>query len=293
MDAEHLLEQQRALRGTLLDSSRITWRPARDLAAHLLLHLDDTQACWQLAVQWLRDAFDADRVDAGFASPWQAVYRPQAEARRSTRPVPTMTDASIDVTDAGVQGVWASPGIVVFRDVEQERSFGAPMRSNLLALGARNVLATALWHRGAPVGMACADWMERRVDSSDARCSHFQELVTVLGPVMSAARSLQGDSADAPDALGGPRQAGAAAASSPLAELTPAERKVARLAATGMSYKEIARQLNRSFSTVDHQLRSVRTKLGVRSTSRLVRLLSSDQPFAAGASAVPHAASGS
>jgi DNA-binding CsgD family transcriptional regulator len=289
MDAEHLLEQQRALRRTLLDSSRITWRPARDLAAHLLLHLDDAQACWQLAVQWLRDAFDADRVDAGFGSPWQATYRPQAEARRSTRPVPTMTDASIDVTDAGVQGVWASPGIVVFRDVEQERSFGAPLRSNLLALGARNVLATALWHRGAPVGMACADWMERRVDASDARCSHFQELVTVLGPVMSAARSLQGDGPDAPRGL---LRAGAIEAWSPLVRLTPAERKVARLAATGMSYKEIARHLNRSFSTVDHQLRSVRTKLGVRSTSRLVRLLS-DQPLAAGASDAPHAASGS
>jgi DNA-binding CsgD family transcriptional regulator len=262
MDAEHLLESQRALRATLLESSRITWRPARDLAAHLLLHLDDTQACWQLAVEWLREAFDADRVDAGFTSPWQATYRPQAEARRSTRPVPSMRSASIDVTDAGIQGVWASPGIVVFRDVEQERRFGAPLRSNLLALGARNVLATALWHRGAPVGMACADWMESRVDSSDARCSQFQEWVTVLGPVMSAARSLRGEDAEA------------VRGTSPLAQLTPAERKVARLAATGMSYKEIARHLNRSFSTIDHQLRSARTKLGVRSTSRLVRLLS-------------------
>lgn len=289
MDAEHLLELQRTLRGTLLDSSRITWRPARDLAAHLLLHLDDTQACWQLAVQWLRDAFDADRVDAGFASPWQATYRPQAEARRSTRLVPTMTNASIDVTDAGVQGVWASPGIVVFRDVAQERRFGAPLRSNLLALGARNVLATALWHRGAPVGMACADWMESRVDASDARCSHFQELVTVLGPVMGAARSLQGNGPDAPAGTG---QSGAAGRSGPLAQLTPAERKVAQLVATGMTYKEIARQLNRSFSTVDHQLRSVRTKLGVRSTSRLVRLLS-HQAFVAGPSAAPHADSGS
>jgi DNA-binding CsgD family transcriptional regulator len=280
MDAEHLLELQRALRGTLLDSSRIAWRPARDLAAHLLLHLDDTQVCWQLAVQWLRDAFDADRVDAGFASPWQATYRPQAEARRSTRSVPSMTNASIDVTDAG---------IVVFRDVEQERRFGAPLRSNLLALGARNVLATALWHRGAPVGMACADWMESRVDASDARCSHFQELVTVLGPVMSAARSLQGDG---PDEQRRPMQAAAVGGSSPLADLTPAERKVAHLVATGMSYKEIARHLNRSFSTVDHQLRSVRKKLGVRSTSRLVRILS-DQAFAAGGSVAPHAASGS
>jgi DNA-binding CsgD family transcriptional regulator len=49
--------------------------------------------------------------------------------------------------------------------------------------------------------------------------------------------------------------------------------KVARLVAMGLSYKEVARQLQRSLSTVDHQLRSIRDKLGVRSTSRLVRLL--------------------
>ena len=32
-------------------------------------------------------------------------------------------------------------------------------------------------------------------------------------------------------------------------------------------------QLDRSLSTVDHQLRSIREKLGARSTARLVRLL--------------------
>ena len=58
-----------------------------------------------------------------------------------------------------------------------------------------------------------------------------------------------------------------------LRDLTPAERRVAELAATGMSYKEIARRLNRSFSTIDHQLRSVRSKLGTRSAGRLVHLL--------------------
>jgi DNA-binding CsgD family transcriptional regulator len=129
--------------------------------------------------------------------------------------------------------------------------------------------------------------MESRVDASDARCAHFQELVAVLGPVMGAARSLQGEG---PDEQRPPVPAGAVGGQSPLAELTPAERKVALLVATGMSYKEIARHLNRSFSTVDHQLRSVRTKLGVRSTSRLVRLLA-DQAFVAGGSNAPHAAS--
>ena len=55
--------------------------------------------------------------------------------------------------------------------------------------------------------------------------------------------------------------------------LTPAERMVARLVAEGLSYKEVARKLKRSFSTVDHQLRSIRAKLGATSTARLNVLL--------------------
>lgn len=40
--------------------------------------------------------------------------------------------------------------------------------------------------------------------------------------------------------------------------------------AGGLSYKEVARRLGRSLSTVDHQLRSIRHKLGLPSTARLV-----------------------
>ena len=65
-----------------------------------------------------------------------------------------------------------------------------------------------------------------------------------------------------------------------LAGLTSAELKIARMVARGMSYKEIARELNRSFSTVDHQLRSVRDKLGAPSTARLVRMLADLLPAA-------------
>jgi DNA-binding CsgD family transcriptional regulator len=57
-----------------------------------------------------------------------------------------------------------------------------------------------------------------------------------------------------------------------------------------LSYKEIARRLDRSLSTIDHQLRSVRSKVGARSTNRLVSMLA-DQ-LAAG-EAPPQAANAS
>ena len=262
--AEHVLEVQRALRERLLSHRQIAWRPARDLAAHMLLHLDDANGCLQIAVQWMREAFDADRVDAGFGAPRDVVYRPPAEALRSTRRVPSMVGAAIDAADGGVQGVWASHRVVVFRDIAQEPRMGARLRASLLGVGSRNVIATALRDRGVPVGLTCADWMECRVDADDTRCAHLQELSDgVLGPIISAARRLDEDArcADGDDAH------------SVLRGLTPAERRVALLAATGLSYKDIARRLNRSFSTVDHQLRSVRAKLGVRSAGQLVHLL--------------------
>ena len=267
IDAEHLLDVQRKLRVRLLNRRQIAWRPARDLAAHMLLHLDDPKDCLQLAVQWMRDAFDADRVDAGFGAPRDVIYRPQAEALRSTRWVPSMVGAAIDAADSGVQGVWASRRVVVFRDIAQERRMGERLRASLLSLGSRSIIATSLRDHGAPVGLTCADWMECRVDANDTRCARLQDLSdNVLGPIISAARSLNERAVGADTVLAGKVQR-------MLRDLTPAERRVALLAATGMSYKEIARRLNRSFSTIDHQLRSVREKLGVRSAGHLVHIL--------------------
>jgi DNA-binding CsgD family transcriptional regulator len=282
-NAEHVLDLQRALRQRLLSGRQIAWRPARDLAAHMLLHLDDAQGCLQLAVQWMRDAFDADRVDAGFGAPRDVVYRPQAEALRTTRSVPSMLGAAIDAADGGVQGVWASRRVVLFRDIAQERRMGARLRASLLGVGSRSIIATALRDRGAPVGLTCADWMECRVAADDARCARLQELSDgVLGPIIAAARSL-GEQAP----CGVP-----AGAHLLLRGLSPAERRVALLAASGMSYKDIARRLDRSFSTVDHQLRSVREKLGVRSAGELVRILNAHATAPASAEA-KEAATGS
>jgi DNA-binding CsgD family transcriptional regulator len=53
--------------------------------------------------------------------------------------------------------------------------------------------------------------------------------------------------------------------------LTAAERAVVRLAALGMSYKEIAAELHKSPNTVDNQLRKIRERLGVRNQIELVR----------------------
>ena len=59
----------------------------------------------------------------------------------------------------------------------------------------------------------------------------------------------------------------------PAGGLTPAERRIAELAAAGLSNREIAARLYLSAATVEVQLSRVYAKLGIRSRTQLARRL--------------------
>lgn len=283
---DNILWIQRNLRHRLFEgSSAIRWRPARELAAQLLLYLDDPQACWRLTAQWLREQLDADRVDGGYGGYVGACgsgrsYVVMAEAQRPSMGLPTVLGARFDESDPSIRAVWGLPGVAAITDVAQERNFSADMRDTLLALGTAAKLALPLRDGARPVGMVCADWHRHAPRWNAEVCNQLAELSSqVLGPVFAAA-----------ERCATPRRAESGevqeAVEVPVLEvnpdfvhkgvfgtLTPAEWRVASLVATGLSYKEVARRLDRSLSTVDHQLRSIRDKLGARSTARLVHLL--------------------
>ncbi|WP_369656932.1 LuxR C-terminal-related transcriptional regulator [Variovorax sp. V213] len=270
MNDENLMSAQRRLRLSLLDTpGAIHWRPARDLAAHLLLHLDAPNDCLSIAADWLREAFDADRVDCGFGHPDDAWFRPQAEALRRDRDVPSVVGIEMNVADWGLQALWYARGVTVLRDFELERLLSQRNRAELLRMGTRVKMAAPIMDHTGPLALMCVDWLDLCEPARDERRARFEEVATVvLGPVMSTSLRIEGTTRR------GTRPTQDEEVPMLLETLTPAERTVARLAVNGLSYKEIARQLDRSFSTVDHQLRSARSKLGVSSTARLVNLVS-------------------
>ncbi|MFD8046083.1 LuxR C-terminal-related transcriptional regulator [Streptomyces chartreusis] len=80
-------------------------------------------------------------------------------------------------------------------------------------------------------------------------------------------------------ALGTPAAPARTAPDSPTATLTAQQLLVARMAADGATNREIAARLALSPRTIDHHLRGVFTRLGIRSRIELVRLLAeSDEP---------------
>lgn len=274
MQTEEFFQVQRRLRRQLLDDRHTRVKgDAADLAAHLLLYLDDAGQCWDQAVSWLRDALDADRVDGGFSAPEDPVYAPSAESLRTSRMVPSSIGLTVDTLDPSVRCVWATPTAVPFFDVEGDRRIDSVVRAQLLAMGARSKMAVALRDGRRSVGLLCADWMECGKSDNAPRCEYLDHVArSVLGPVLGA---VQRGAQVAESAENGTHVT--VPAGSTLGLLTPAELKVAQLAVAGLSYKEIAWQLKRSIYTVDHQLRSIREKLGVCSTSKAIHILAGER----------------
>ena len=279
-----LMNEQRHWRQKLFEGPQaLRWRPARDLAAQLLLYLDDPATCWRLTTDWMLDTLRADRVDAGLGGYALAGAGPRdyvvlAETLRPGRDMASMLGQRFAAGEQGVREVWQRRIGLAVPSVARECSMAAHLRERLLRSGAAAKMALPLRAAG-PVGLICADWRHESPSWPGEVCDELPTLArTLIGPLLQLATEAQ-DAAEVKGAIGAaganPAPSGLApAASHPvLALLTPAERRVAELVAMGLSYKEVARRLGRSLSTIDHQLRSIRAKAGVASTARLVRLL--------------------
>lgn len=290
-----LFSVQRALRQRLFDGPQaIRWRPGRELVAHMLLYLDDAPQCWHIVTEWLREQLDADRVDGGYGGFVGAHgvvqdYVVVAEVQRASLPLPQVQGLRFNAASPCIRSVWNAPGICALPEVGQDPGFTDDERMTLLALGTAAKLALPIRDGAQPVGLLCADWQREVPRWSAEPCRHMVDLIPhALGPVLAAAAAHQRTAAVAacgtavawepPQLLLRAPVKPAACGTDVLACLTSAELKVAQLVVNGLSYKEVARQLKRSLSTVDHQLRSIREKLGVRSTARLVHVLTEHLP---------------
>jgi DNA-binding CsgD family transcriptional regulator len=253
---------QRRLRAELLDRPIVRYKPARDLAAHMLLHIDDLAGCWSIAANWLRTELRCHRVDTGFGVHTAADYFPGfAEAKSTDHDVPSFAGTPVDNRDAMMQAMWRDARPLIYADIKHDARVSIRMRQRMSGAKTKSKMAWALRSADVSYGLICADWTEHLAPVQSGLYDCFEQTVAdVLSPIIHVAKSLSGP---VPDNVG----------EVALATLTPSETDVARLVAKGLSYKEIARLRGRSFSTIDHQLRSIREKTGAASTAALIHLL--------------------
>ena len=268
--SQMILAAQQGWRGELIERSAGSsgaWA-LQELASQMLLYLDDPQACLAVASRWLRRHLAADRVDAGLLSGAAGTYQPTVEDRCVLN-MPSACSQVFDLHDPLVQQVCGSGEVMSICDVTQLAGVSLAMQDALLSLRCRAKLAVALRHGPHVMGLVCADWCEAQDADWAAQGAHTltQAVTQVIAPLLRSACLLQAGRSGWPlDRSAVPRWQAE--------RLTPAEWRVAELVGQGLTYKEIARELGRSLSTVDHQLRSIRIKLDAPSTAKLVSMLS-------------------
>lgn len=258
---------QQELRHHLLGHlSRISYSRARDLAAHMLLLIEDSTAAWQECVNWLRIELDVDRVDGGFANPQQTIYFPgQAESIYESSDVITIKGLKINNFSSAVQKIWRTNKPVVFTSLGADTLFEPEFRQALITIGVDSKMAISLKNSKQAFGLICIDRGKRRfpLDWRQSQFDLFQSVVReVISPIMYQIHILNSYNDITMPSI-----------TKYASLLTPAEMKVAYLAAKGLSYKEIAKKNCRSFHTIDHQLRSIRSKLNAHNHANLVALL--------------------
>lgn len=270
-------DAQIRLRSELLDKPNINQNGARDLAAHMLLHLDDLPECWNIATNWLRYELGCQRVDTGFGQAYDLIYIPgYSEAKNPDYDVPSFSGEKLQNRDPFMQLLWSKSRPLAFADIKQDRRTTSGLRQLLSSVQTKSKFASALRTSEGEYGLICADWTEHFAPNNSDLFDCFEQTVSdVLSPIIAVAKKIA-DSQSASPASSDEEVITSDAEdvnSGALVGLTSSEIEVARLVAQGFSYKEIARIRERSLSTIDHQLRSIRRKMGVTSTANLVSLL--------------------
>jgi DNA-binding CsgD family transcriptional regulator len=238
------------LRRTIIDGQRNVVPSAMlDCGAHMLLYFREPEMMQQIGFQHLMERFAATRIDLGFGSPSEAEYLICAGQRRSDCNIPDMRGVTWPNQARGLQSVWQSER-TIYLDVRRD-SILKDVRPALESVRTRVKLARRLEHGNRSFGMICIDQTEEHRQWNDNDLTYLDQFVLgFLSPMMALSRINQ---------LKNRRS------------LTPAEGAVVRLAALGMSYKEIASELGKSPNTVDNQLRKIRKRFGVRNQIELVR----------------------
>lgn len=207
-----------------------------------------------VGLEQLRQLVGADRADGGYVSSPASTYQP---AKMVVAPDRAPADFELPVSDPLVSAIFTSSRPVVVSDFAADVPDGL-CRATMLDIDTRAVIARRMDVEDRVFGLICLDWVGEAhtvdrllVDLVDVF------ILSVVAPILVSTAADR--SVPEPPGL--------------LSELSEAEVDVVRLAADGLSYREIADALGKSVHTIDHQLLSARRRLGAKNTSQLVQLL--------------------
>ena len=223
-------------------------------AAQMILMIDNPKEVVRIGLQYLVTELSVCRADAGFATPSHLHYTPIAEFCNPDTSPPSITGLVMPNQHKVMQKVWKSSTPVRYEHVEKNPAL-SDFRQALLDSGCKSMLMQKLVWENEPIGISCIDFTVHEHEWSTLEIRFMKSFCTMfLGPLAGISNYWFNPKLH-----------------SMFTKPTDSELQAIRLAANGLSYKQIADKLNKSTRTIENQFRNARKRLGVRNQIELIK----------------------
>tara|TARA_R110002111_G_scaffold44689_4_gene81321 strand:- start:2209 stop:3003 length:795 start_codon:yes stop_codon:yes gene_type:complete len=246
---------QRALKKYFIDQN-IERFPQKTLncVAYMILTIDNPEEMMDVALAYMVDEIGACRADMGYLTPEDKIYHPNS-IYYSRYASPSDCEGVVYSNQTEIfQKAWRQPTAVTSINIHNDQIM-SDSRHSFEAAQTESVLFQRLSIGRKAVGLACIDftqdqhiWTVEEVTFISEFCQKF------LGPLAGISQYWHGSKKE-----------------QVVKRPSTAELSAIKLAAKGMSYKQIANELNKSSRTIENQLRSAREALNATNQADLIR----------------------
>ncbi len=223
-------------------------------AAHMIIVIDNPKQLVQVGLEFMVTELSVCRADAGFATPTHQHYTPITECRNQVTNPPSITGLLLPNQHEVMQMIWQKPSPSAINDVSSHDEL-KELKDVFINAGCKSMLLQRLLWDDKLIGIACIDytvkphvWSDYEINFMHTFCSKF------FGPLAGISNYWFNPKLH-----------------SMFSKPTESELIAIRLAAKGLTYKQIADQLNKSSRTIENQFRNARNRLNARNQTDLVK----------------------
>lgn len=245
---------KRVLKQHFIDANKGVFpQDTLNCVAHLILSIESPDEMMSVALAFIVKKFEACRADIGFVRPQDSIYKPASiYFNASTDPL-DCTGTVYSNQDRVFQKTWHQR-LPVTCDNVHSNPLLYDSRKKFESIQSKSILFQRLVWDKNPVGMACIDfthehhvWTPSEIEFMGVFCETF------LGPLLGISHFWHD-----------PKKYQL------IKKPTQSELMAIKLAAKGMSYKQIANELGKSVRTIENQLRSARDTLNAANQAELI-----------------------
>ena len=225
-----------------------------DCVARMIISIESPKDTVRIALEYMGRSLNVCRADAGFATPTDISYSPLSEYNSITSNAPTLEEFTISNQHHSMQKVWQSNHPVKYEDIENNDELNG-VKEPLLKVECKSMLMQRLVWDSEPIGISCVDhskhnhiWSENEIKFMHHFCTNF------FAPLAGISNYWHNPTLH-----------------QMFKKPSKSELDAIRLAAKGMSYKQIADELGKSVRTIDNQLRDARRRLNASNQIELIK----------------------